>query len=514
MKNLFLSILLVLFSFSLNAAVIVPPEILQSSLAEIQNFLQESKPFQGEGAQFGDQFLIEISNEAPAEKIWQMKVTDTASTMVISAPALKKGLTLEQWTNLVSQMYSAHYWMPLSLMIQQQVFSIPNASPAERASFEANALNLLKERLGPKGGGGWDASRAIFDPSDTHSNSHTFFRVYLKSVGPILGDALERRSDDIKDIRARVEVLTAKLEVIFNQMLKEKLDLIQAFNQTQKAPSSFKHTSGTVSELVSLVQKNDREGVAKLLEASLPWDQFTAMETKIYRQFVDSIRRPNKQSSVYLLRGTNPKLDPTPEDLGLMSKLFKAPKFQSMTVNEVFAGYREDWASTAVNRKTDIPFPSFFNLGENHSHSSTSIDGHPSALVSTSASAPVVTKFAKGSKVMMRIDARRIYPNYESMMYFEREVLIPFFIFPDEIEGELVKDEATKKAFIRRAKDQSVNVEATDFLKAHMAKDALALPYIMNIWEKSYQQFFPISINTTTSGVGSVSNLCLGFYRR
>lgn len=65
MKNLFLSILLVLFSFSLNAAVIIPPEVLQSSLAEIQNFLQESKPFQGEGAQFGDQFLIEI---------WQMKL--------------------------------------------------------------------------------------------------------------------------------------------------------------------------------------------------------------------------------------------------------------------------------------------------------------------------------------------------------------------------------------------------------------------------------------------------------
>lgn len=514
MKNTFLSILLVLFSFSLNAAAIIAPDVLQTSLTEIQTFLQQSKPFQGEGAQFGQQFLIEISTEIPAERIWQMKVTEPASTMVISATALKKGLTLEQWTHLVSHIYAAHYWMPLSLMIQQQVFTLPNASPAERASIEANALNLLKEHLEPKGGGIWDASKAIFDPADRHSKSHTLFRVYLKSIGLIFGDTLERRSDDVKDIYARTEVLAAKLEVVLDQMLKEKLQLIQVFNQTQKTPSSFKRTSGTVSELVKLVEKNDREGVAKLLEASLPWDQFTSMETEIYRQFVESIRRPNKQNSVYLLRGTNPNLDPTPEDLGLMSKLFKAPKFQSATVNEVFAGYREDWASTAVNRKTDIPFPSFFNLGENHSHSSASIDGHPSALVSTSASAPVVTKFAKGSKVMMRIDARRIYPNYESMMYFEREVLIPFFVFPDEIEGELVKDEATKKAFIRRAKDQSVNVDATNFLKTHMAKDALALPYIINIWEKSYQQFFPTSTNTVASGASSARNQCLGFYRR
>lgn len=501
-----------ILAFSLaDASVIVPASSIQSSLAQIQEFLYASKPFVGEGEKFGGQFVIEISDRIPEQTLWKIRITESNSTMQISADALRNGLSLEAWTTLVSQIHAAHSWMPLSLMIHQQVLTSPGSSAVEIASVEANALNLLKERLAPESGGLRDATRAIFDPTDRHARSHIFFAVYLKSVGPLFGDSLDRRSDDVKDLLNRVKALAQKLEVVHSQMLKSKLELIESFKQTQKTVSKFKQTSASVSELVSLVEKNDREGVARVLEASLPWDQFTTMETKIYRQFVEAIRRPNKQNSIYLLRGTNPKLDPAPESLGLMSKLFKNPPFQTKTVNEVFAGYREDWASTAVNRRTDIPFPSFFNLGENHSHSSASKDGHPSALVSTSASAPVVTKFAKGSKVMMRLDARRIYPNYESMMYFEREVLVPFFVFPDEIEGELVRDPATKKAFIQRAKDKTVNAEATEFLKTNMAKDALALPYIISIWEKSFQQFFPASTSVESRRVISASQ-CVGFY--
>lgn len=494
-----------------HASAVVPADVVQSSLAQIQEFLKASETFVGDGEKFGGQFIIEVSERVSEEKLWQIKIAESNSTMQISAAALKKGLSLEVWTALVSQIHAAHNWMPLILMIHQHVLMSPGSSAVEVASIEANALNLLKERLAPGSGDLWNATRAVFDPNDRHSMSYIFFAVYLKSIGPLFGDALERRSDDIKDLSSRVESIAQKLEVVFNQMLKSKLELIESFMQTQRTASKFKHTSESVSELVSRVEKNDREGVAKLLESSLPWDQFTTMETKIYRQFIEAIRRPNKQNSVYLLRGTNPKLDPTPENLGLMSKLFKNPPFQAKTVNEVFAGYREDWANTVVDRRTDIPFPSFFNLGENHSHSSASKDGHPSALVSTSASAPVVTKFAKGSKVMVRVDARRIYPNYESMMYFEREVLVPFFVFPDEIEGELVKDPVTKKMFIKRASNNTVNAEATEFLRINMEKDALALPYIIRIWEKSFQLFFPELTAVVPRKVISPSQ-CVGFY--
>ena len=508
---LFFYSLLCVTGLTASADAIVPPAVVRSSLLEIQEFLKSSRPYVGEGAQYGHHFLIEVSPEVAENKLWQMKVVNESSTLQISSVALQGGLSLTQWTTLVGQIFQAHSWMPLGLMIQQNILASPESSKAEIASVEANTLSFLKDRLAPKSGGIWDAARAIFDPADPHAQSETISRVYLKSVGPLFGDALERRSNDRADIVNRVGILAVKLETVFNDMLNERLETIRQFQDAQKTVSKFKQTSGTVSDLVRLVEANDREGVAKLMESSLSWDLFTPMENRIYRQFIEAIRHPNKSDSVYLLRGTSLKLDPAPEALGLMSKLFKLPKFQSLTVNEVFAGYREDWASTAVNRKTDIPFPSFFNLGENHSHSSSSIDGHPSAMLSTSAAAPVVTKFAKGSKVMMRVDARRVYPNYESMMYFEREVLIPFFVFPDEIEGELVKDEVSKKPVIQRIKDKTINLEATEFLKKNMARDVQALPYIISIWEKTFQHFFPASMAVSPSRPNSVRQ-CLRFY--
>tara|TARA_B110001454_G_C12723212_1_gene435879 strand:+ start:23492 stop:25042 length:1551 start_codon:yes stop_codon:yes gene_type:complete len=479
-------------------------------ISKIKTELDAVSEFNPDGIKYGNEFTLEISNDVSESTLWQVKANEQYITFMVSEAALKNGMSLERWLQLYAYIYAAHSWRPMRLMNQQQVLADPNASPAEKYSLEINSLNLLKELHTATEDSVWGYTRAISMPEDRHSKSYKMGAYLFLSVANALKVPIVMGTPTA-ELREPMNTLAKTLGAVLNEMIETKKAVVQQFVNDQNKVSRFQKSSVKVSDLLDHVRRNDRKGAAQMLESSLPWDLFTAAEMRLYTEFIESIRHPNWDDSIYLLRGTNAALDPNPEADGLSSKLFKLDRHQNLSVNEVFTKYREEWGLTAVNRRNDIPFPSFFNFGENHSHSSASKDGFPSGLISTSLSAPVVSKFAKGSKVMIRVDSRRMYPNFESMMYFEREVLIPFFVFPDEVEGLLVKDPTTKKSAIIRTKDQSINVRATDFLIKNMAKDALAEVYNREVWKKAYQSLFPKSFPELTSG--AKLNQCIGFYR-
>jgi hypothetical protein len=482
---------------------------MKTALAEIDKALIAATPYEGQGKQYAGDFVVEVSNEVSDQELWKIKIDEENVRFLISEAAIKNGISLERWVLMYSHIFTAYSWMPIRLINQKEILLRPSSTLVEKQALEASFLNLVKVRFADHRDNNWDIAKALIDPEDRFAEDYIIKSAFFKSIAPVLGEDLNILGMDGKAATERVSVVAKKFAPVINGMLEPRVKLIEQYTASQNVISKYKLSSATVNQMTELVSKNDRAGVAKILEASLPWDLFTASETSLYQDMIQAIRFPDASKMIYLLRGTNPTLDPTPETLGLEPKLFKLPRFEEMSVNEAFAGVRNEWGYTAVNRQDDIPFPSFFNFGENHSQSSSKKDGYPSVMISTSASGPVVSKFAKGSKVMIKIDSRRVYPNYESMMYHEREVLIPLFVFPDEIAGVLQKDPVTKKNVVVRPMDQSVNTEATEFYLKNMAREAVAQNYIREIWKVGYENLFPKTLKKSTA---SGTNSCLSVY--
>lgn len=484
--------------FAQDADAPLTPDQLKTSLASIQAVMKEMKPYEGSGPVYAAQIALGFEPSLPDDRPWMIRLSDAERRVVISDARLSRSLTAREWTSIFAVIYESAYTGPFRALERQELqkeLQDP-LRRSEAAGLDANFLNRLRSHLLH---GDSDIARFLGGSLRGEKSTQLLgayvlsmaaaFHIDISGISPQNGGD-QKGASELRQVMERISKL-------LGEEIEERKQASELFKAAQDRPLHRRGTS--LHDLMARLQANDREAVARILESDLPWEKFTGAELRHHRRWIEAIRHPSLEKSVYVLRGTNPARDPQPERQGLLSKLLKTGLKNNMTVTELFEGYRKEWISQTTNRKTDLPFPQFGNLAENHSFSSNETATLPSSYISTTTSAPVISKFSKGSNIMIRIDARRVQPNYETMMAYEREVLLPLLVFPDEIMG-LVETDADKKRVVRREADSSVNQEATDFFKSHMAKDEKAGDDLFDLWRKTTADFFP-----TARGVQTVS---------
>jgi hypothetical protein len=209
-------------------------------------------------------------------------------------------------------------------------------------------------------------------------------------------------------------------------------------------------------KLNDLVLKNDRAGVAKMLEAYLPWSAMEPFEAGVWRQWLQAIRTPDWKNTVVAVRGVDYETDKVQrlkqadgsEKLGFFSTV--------LTKNQ--GSYTRRLRSLTTNRQqadADDAKPTKLLTNQYWNHSA---DPRASNFISFSLDPQVVAGFvgaprygkagvqAGGGVLAVRMDSRRLFPNMSSGLAGEIEYLAPLIIFPDEVvsykEVMIFKDSA------------------------------------------------------------------------
>ena len=178
-----------------------------------------------------------------------------------------------------------------------------------------------------------------------------------------------------------------------------------------------------VAEIARAVERNDRPRVADLLEQHLPWSDLLPTEARLWRDFVDAIRRPDPKQSCTLFRGvTNEQI------LGSEKQPFLRSKYMQAHFDGNPDGPR------ALTRSLILD-----SLDDHTGHSDWSL------FLSCSEDARVAQSMSP-AVVVMRIDKRRVLPNPFSSKG-EKELNVPLFVFPDEIT-QIVRRE--KEGILRK----------------------------------------------------------------
>jgi hypothetical protein len=195
-------------------------------------------------------------------------------------------------------------------------------------------------------------------------------------------------------------------------------------------------------KLNDLVVRNDRAGVAKMLEAYLPLDVMEPFEAKIWGQWLEAIRNPDWKNSTVAVRGVDYETDKVQrlkmadgtERLGFFSTV--------LTKNQ--GSYTRRLRSLTTNRQQseeDVK-PTKLITDQYWNHSA---DPKASNFISFTLDPQVASgfvgapKFKKNSVVAgggilaVRMDSRRLFPNMSSGLQGEIEYLATLVIFPDEV---------------------------------------------------------------------------------
>ncbi|WP_220128752.1 hypothetical protein [Bdellovibrio sp. KM01] len=196
-------------------------------------------------------------------------------------------------------------------------------------------------------------------------------------------------------------------------------------------------------KLNDLVLKNDRAGVANMLEAYLPWSVMEPFEANVWKSWLQAIRSPDLTNAVVAVRGVDYETDKVQrmtlpdgsERLGFFSTV--------LTKNQ--GSYTRRLRSLTTNRQqadADDAAPTKLLTNQYWNHSG---DPRASSFISFSLDPQVVAGFvgapkfrknkieAGGGILAVRIDSRRLFPNMSSGLAGEVEYLAPLIIFPDEV---------------------------------------------------------------------------------
>ncbi len=228
-------------------------------------------------------------------------------------------------------------------------------------------------------------------------------------------------------------------------------------------------------KLSDLVVRNDRDGVASLLEAYLPFDVMEPIEKQIWYDWVDAIRSPQKSQEILLYRGLDKENDKlqksaTPGKFGMFPTLLNknqgsfTRRLRSLiTMRYKIMAQSGSQAESALNS-----VPLMTKMMSAHSG-----DPNGSPVLSFTPSASVASDFASSGIISIRIDQRRALPNIVSSFYNELEILVPLVIFPDEVihyqaldpentDNKAALVESFEAETLRIAKEQGVQILKAD----------------------------------------------------
>jgi hypothetical protein len=196
-------------------------------------------------------------------------------------------------------------------------------------------------------------------------------------------------------------------------------------------------------KLNDLVKRNDRAGVARLLETFVPFELMEPVERRLWQEWVEAIRHPDASQSVILYRGIDPQdipqkvLDAKGEvqGYGFFSTLLSknqgnyTRRLRSLIRSRQTLGSLSRWTFNA-NAKPVSPLespPGITTMMKNHA-----IDPVGSPFMSMTTELSIAQHFGRKGIVVARVDRRRLLINHAGIGV-EKEILLPLILFPDEV---------------------------------------------------------------------------------
>lgn len=252
-----------------------------------------------------------------------------------------------------------------------------------------------------------------------------------------------------ENLDAKVDALTAnyddekaRTQQLVDQAAKEVRAKDRKLQKTRSESRVLDALEAQEMKLNDLVVRNDRAGVAKMLEAYLPFDVMEPFEAKIWAQWVEAIRNPDWKNTIVAIRGVDYETDKVQrlkmadgsEKLGFLSTV--------LTKNQ--GNYTRRLRSLTTNRQQseeDVK-PTKLLTDQYWNHSA---DPRASNFISFTLDPQVASGFvgapkfkknsiaAGGGVLAVRMDSRRLFPNMSSGLQGEIEYLAALIIFPDEV---------------------------------------------------------------------------------
>lgn len=196
-----------------------------------------------------------------------------------------------------------------------------------------------------------------------------------------------------------------------------------------------------------LVARNDRQKTAELLEKILPWEVMQPLEKKMFKDHLFYMKNPLPlEKRILLYRGIDKNtifLDANNQkgakvfDALYSSQIFLLSHFldsNKLTAKEFENFHQSTFLLDLHSKKSNkfqraTPITTYFQ-----SHATDSFN---SLFLSATSDLGIAANFGRDRLAMLAIDPRMGYANYASILKSEKEFLIPFFIFPDEILSTL-----------------------------------------------------------------------------
>lgn len=242
--------------------------------------------------------------------------------------------------------------------------------------------------------------------------------------------------DQVKKIEEQI------IEIKNHLAIKNKNKLIQV--NAKKAILEALDKAQSEGQLQTLIARNDRKNVAKLLNQYLPWEQMNSVEQTLWREQLNVIANPLPLSErVLIYRGIDgdniyPALKNgkylSIEDAMLKGDLFLMAPMLSKgkgTWNKRLRqlGEIDNRPISKYNNSSEFTKGSRLTaLFVNHSG-----DPKGSPLLSLTPSYLVSNEFGSERNTLMAIDPRAIHFNFTSLFIEEHEFFVPLFTFPDEM---------------------------------------------------------------------------------
>lgn len=274
------------------------------------------------------------------------------------------------------------------------------------------------------------------------------------------------------------EELVKKQKTLNEAAAKQEQKKSELLNAWVKNNGSDKKIAEIQQKLTDLSSSNNREGVAKLLEASLPWVAMTKVEMNSWKLFIESIRNPNNNDKVVVFKG----LFEADKEL---HKNGKDASMKSLVMNDAYKNLLQRWTSAKGQYGDSFVGTQLESLGIKTNLMTEQIDRSArNTRVSTFISFrndPMLAFNEMGIDILTRqngkmvgdagvgylvaeIDARRLTPEFETM-----KLLAPLVVFPDEIvrhkQGAFESYQALHDFLKQLSDEKGQKFEAKDSLK-------------------------------------------------
>ncbi len=313
----------------------------------------------------------------------------------------------------------------------------------EMAEFKGTALRQARQNFTK-----FKLINRISDPTVIQRHLRQAARVYgIEIPANLSGIDVEAHYFDARQQQA--ENRLSQLQAVAKQDLRAR----KRRHNAQEVKDRKLALEELPEKLDHFVRTNNREMVATLLEAYVPFELLEPVEAAFWRQWIHAIRKPNFSNPILLFRGLDPQ-EPVQRLFNAQGEVTGAGFFAPF-LNRNQGNYSRRLRSIETSRlrtgnlsgeyefqpKGVSPLqivPKMSTMIYNHSR-----DPLASLFMSFSSAARVAYSFSHdsvpesgkyaGGFLVIRADRRLVLPNVESTILDEQEFLIPLVVFPDQV---------------------------------------------------------------------------------